>query len=346
VAFSLRAERFSKKSKRIMYELIYQYENLLDAYDKAKRQKRYRKEVLDFSYELLGSLIQIQNELIYKVYRVGEYRERIIYEPKKRRIVALPFRDRIVQHGLHTVIYPVFEKRMISDSYACRGNKGSHAAARRCSYFLGKPDNMYYIKADIKSYFASINHDILKMIIRRTIDDPDVIWLIDTIIDSFEVGSGLPIGNLTSQLFANIYLHELDHYLKNELGTKYYIRYMDDMIIMHSSKGFLKDLLEEIRCFLSNKLSLTLNPKTKIGTCADGIEFVGYRIWRGYKLIKKASLSRMKKKYRRWRHGKMSDQRFVASLGSWMGHAGDTSSHKAVERMMLNTIHELQRRGT
>jgi hypothetical protein len=154
--------------------------------------------------------IAIQEELRERTYRVGEYRPFIIMEPKRRQIVALPFKDRVVQHAVHNIIEPTLDKRMIYDSYACRNDKGTHAAAKRLSYFLGKPDNIYYLKIDIKSFFASINISILKTLIRRYIQDEGILWLLETVFDSSPF-SGLPIGNLLSQLFANLYLHELDH---------------------------------------------------------------------------------------------------------------------------------------
>jgi len=324
-----------------MYEAIYQFDNLYDAYLKARKQKRCRKEVLQFSYNLEAELIGLQNELIWKTYQVGEYRPFIIYEPKRRQIVALPFRDRIVQHALNNVIEPVFERRMIHDSYACRLHRGTQRAARRLSCFLGKPETHYYLKLDVKSYFASVNRVILMDIIqRRYIDDPDVLWLLHTIFESSPV-PGLPIGNLMSQLFANVYLHELDHFCKNGLGVPYYVRYMDDVIILDKSKENLRYVFMEIHDFLRDHLALSLNHKSHIGKTKDGIEFVGYRIWRGYKLIKKQSLVRMKKKLRAWRKGKMTDERYMASMGSWMGHSFDTASHKAVERIMLESMQYL-----
>jgi retron-type reverse transcriptase len=325
------------------YSEVYDFTNLYNAYLLARKQKRYRPEILPFSYNLEPRLIELQNELQTYTYCVGEYRPFIITDPKRRQIVALPFRDRIVQHALHNIVEPPLDRRMIYDSFACRKGKGTHAAAKRLSYFLGKPDNLYYLKMDIKSYFASVNIPILKRILCRYIQDEGITWLLEKILDSPAV-SGLPIGNLMSQLFANIYLHELDHHCKNVLSVSYYIRYMDDIIIMAHSKAYLKWLLADIELFLKQHLALTLNEKTSIGKCQDGITFVGYRIWRGYKLIKKHSLQRMKKKFRAWKHGKIDNDRFTASLSSWMGHTLDTASHKIVEQIMLDTIHVLTRR--
>lgn len=325
-----------------MFAQVYDYQNLYDAYLKARRQKRYRSEVLKFSYSLEENLIQIQNELIWKTYNVGPYRPFIVFEPKKRQIVALPFKDRVVQHALNNVIEPVFDRRMIYDSYACRRGKGTHKAAKRLGYFLGKPEINYYLKADIHSYFASINHTILKELIRRQIEDPDVLWLIDTIIDSS--GIGLPIGNLTSQLFANVYLHELDHFLKHELSIRFYLRYMDDFIVLHESKRYLRGLLDAIEEFLATKLALRLNPKTKIDSSKNGIDFVGYRVWHSNKLVRRQSIERMKKRVRAWKRGEMTNDRLIKSMSSWTGHCGDTASHRAVERIMLDCMNIMVKR--
>lgn len=176
-----------------MFEKIYDYQNLYIAYLNARKQKRYRYEVLKFSYELEENLIQIQNELIWKTYQPGPYRPFIVYEPKKRQIVALPFKDRVVQHALNNIIEPIFDRVMIYDSYACRKGKGTHKAAKRLAYFLGKPEMHYYLKGDVHSYFVSINHIVLKELIQKRIEDLDTLWLINTIIDHSH-NTGLPNG--------------------------------------------------------------------------------------------------------------------------------------------------------
>jgi len=326
------------------YSDIYDFNNLYSAYLKARKQKRYRAEVLEFSYNLEENLFRLQNELITKTYTVGKYTSRTIFERKKREIVSLRFYHRVAQHALNTIIEEAFDKKMIYDSYACRLNKGTRAAVNRLSYFMGKENVNYFLKMDIKAYFASIDRERLKEIISRTIKDEDILWLINTIIDSSPV-RGMPIGNLTSQLFANVYLHELDHYCKNVLSIKYYIRYMDDIIILSPNKAYLKAVLAEIEKFLNDSLALKLNDKTAIGRCRDGIEFVGYRVWRNYKMIKKQSINRMRRKLMAWKKGKIHNDRYMASLGSWMGHSVFTHSYKGVMRIALDSIHEMARRS-
>jgi len=327
----------------MQYSDIYDFTNLYNAYLKARRQKRYRREVMEFSYNLDAELITLQNELIRKTYKVGEYRQHTVVEKKKRRIVAAKFRDRVFQHALNAVIEQAFEHRMVYDSYACRVGKGTHEAVKRLSYFMGKADTAYYLKMDIKAYFASVNLGILKAIIKRYIADPDILWLIDVLLDSSPV-PGMPIGNLMSQLFANVYLHELDHHCKNVLGIKYYIRYMDDIIVLAGNKPYLKAVMADVESFIAANLALELNPKSGIGRCKDGIEFVGYRVWRSLRMIKKQSIFRMKKKVRAFKSGKISGDKFMASVGSWMGHSVNTASYRSVMRIALDGMHEMNRR--
>jgi len=323
-----------------MWQQVYDYTNLYQAYLRARKEKRYRNEVLRFSYNLEENLIELQNELMWKTYHPGEYRSFQVYEPKQRTIVAAPFRDRVVQHSLNAVMEPVFERSMIHDSYACRKGKGTHEAARRVAYMIGKPENHFYLKADIQGYFPSIAHDELREMFRRRIHDTDVLWLVDQFLGS-EPGSGavgIPIGNLLSQLSANVYLHELDHHIKNELGYRWYVRYMDDFMVFHYSKSELRWLSNYIAHWLKDNLCLSLNRKTRIDRVKNGVAFVGYRIWPGNKLLKKGSIQKMERKARAWRKGKIADDVFLASIGSWIGHARDTASHIAVERILLQAL--------
>lgn len=328
----------------MQYDDVCDFTNLCNAYLKARKQKKYRKEVLAFSYNLETNLIALQKKLKERTYRVGAYRPFIVEKPKRRQIFALPFVDRIVQLALYLVIEQMFDRRMIADSFACRVDKGSVKAAKRLSYFMGKPSNEHYLKLDVKSFFASIDRNILKSIVGRSIADEGILWLLNVVFDSSPV-SGMPIGNLMSQLFANVYLHELDHHCKNALGVKYYIRYMDDVIVLSHSKSYLKAALADIEDFLSSHLALTLNRKTCVGMCKDGIEFVGYRVWRNLRLIKKQSLARMKNKVKAWKNGKIENDAFTRSIGSWMGHSVDASSYRGVIRITMDAMREMNRRA-
>ena len=276
------------QSIKNIYEKIYDFENLHKAWEEARKGKRYRDDVLIFNRNYEEQLINIQNHLIYETYEVGKYHTFYVYEPKKRLIVSLPFKDRIVQWAIYRQLFPLYEKTFIFDSYACRKGKGTHKAADRLQYWLRqterKPERYYYLKMDISKYFYRVDHDILLKILARRIKDQRLLNLLEKIIncESMNFGlppgkepdevavsdrlsnKGMPIGNLTSQMFANIYLNEVDQYAKHELGLHYYIRYMDDIIILHHDKKYLAEVKELLRAFLSDELRLDLNNKTTI----------------------------------------------------------------------------------
>lgn len=314
-----------------LYRKIYDFANLENAYKKARKNKRYRNEVLKYTENLEENLITLQNNLIWKSYMQGEQRIFYVIEPKKRTISALPFRDRVAHHAINNVIEPIFDKRFYAHSYACRAGKGTHAASEtltkwiRNLYFEGKP--LYALKADIKSYFHSVDHERLKKLLRRVIKDADALWLLDLIVDSGgEGGRGIPVGNLTSQLFANIYLDTLDKYVKERLCVKWYLRYMDDFVILSHSKKELHALWVDIEGFLFTELGLLLNPKTTIINAKHNVDFCGYRHYRDHRKIRKRSVKSMRKKIKALYNGKMSKEAFGKSLQSWLGHIkhGDT----------------------
>lgn len=338
-----------------LYEQIYDYENLYLAYLEARKGKRYRQDVLEFSANLEENLIQIQNELIWKMYKVGRYREFYVYEPKKRLIMALPFKDRVVQWAVYRILNPLFDKTFIEHSYACRIGKGTHKAAHKLQYWLRqtdrKPEKYYYLKMDISKYFYRVDHSIALKILEKKIKDEDVLWLLKEIIENedkpfglplgMEPGDcpkdmrlydkGMPIGNLTSQLLANIYLNELDQFCKHRLRIKYYVRYMDDFIILHHDKKYLHRLKLEIESFLNNDLELHTNKKTCIRPTTVGIEFVGFRIWPTHMKLKKKTAIKMKRRLRylkkAYARGEVDLEDVNASIQSYLGILKHCDSH-------------------
>lgn len=267
------------KTAKKLYGQITSFGNLFLASRKARKGKRFKKSAALFEEQLENELLLLQKELIAKTYQPGNYKSFFIFEPKKRMISAAPYRDRVVHHALCNIIEPVFEKSFIFDSYANRKNKGTHRAILRYQHFARK--YKYVLKADIKKYFPSIDFEILKKVIRRKISCSDTLRLIDMIIDNsnsqepvFEVfpgddlftplerKKGIPIGNLTSQFFANIYLNPFDHYIKETLGCKAYIRYVDDFVIFGNDKNELWQVLGQCRTFLA-KFRLALHPKNR-----------------------------------------------------------------------------------
>jgi len=325
------------KTYKNLFQEICKFENLYNAYLKARRGKNNTAEVILFTYNLEDELLKLQYELKNHTYRTGKYRHFTIFEPKERRISALPFRDRIVHHAICNVIEPLLEKGFIYDSFACRKGKGTHAGADRIQEFIRKAKNCYALKCDISKYFPSVNHEILKQIIREKISDKELLQLLDEIVDSpdQEISDemqeaqnsehkGLPIGNLTSQLFANLYLNKLDKYVKYELKMKYYIRYMDDFIIIHESKIFLHEIKEKVVLFLIS-IRLTMHPKkANVSPVSLGIDFLGYRIFDNHRLVRKSTVKRFLKgvkiKLKDYDANVISFDKLLESFNSWVAY--------------------------
>ncbi len=323
------------KSFNNLYQKIYSFENLHLAYMKARKNKRYKNEVLQFGNNLEENLIILQNELIYETYRPSRYREFIIKEPKVRLILALPFKDRVIHQAIGNIIEPIFEPTLINDSYACRKGKGTLAGVKKMAYYLNKDttnsNNVFCLKMDVKKYFYSIDHAALKIFIRRKIRDKRTLKLLDIIIDSTD-NPGIPVGNLTSQLFANIYLNELDHYIKEVLRIKHYVRYMDDMIILSKEKSILWMWLGAIKNFLQDELKLALNNKTSVFNVKRGIDFLGFRQFANKRILRKRVMIKNYKKFKKFSNGYGYDK-ISKSLASLHGLCKHCNS-----RMVINNI--------
>jgi len=317
------------KTHKNLFQQVYSLENLYNSYLKAKKGKSNLTEVVKFDYNLEEELFNLQYELKSQTYKTGKYRHFIILEPKKRKISALPFRDRIVHHAVCSVINPIFEKKFIHDSYACRKQKGTHAGIVKIQSFIKKTDNNFYVlKCDVSKYFSSVDHKILKKLIREKIQDEKLLFLIDNIIDSSNekispnsFGKGIPIGNLTSQLFANIYLNKLDEHIKYELKIKYYIRYMDDFIIIHKSKKHLHHIKEQVKIFFT-RIKLNLHPKKRnIFPIYLGVDFLGYVIFKEYRRVRKSTVKRflikIKIKIKLYDTDYISYEKLMESFNSW-----------------------------
>jgi retron-type reverse transcriptase len=242
-------------------------ENLLATWEKFLRGKRRRKDVILFQAKLGDNLANLYRSLADNTYKHGPYLTFNISDPKPRKIHKATVRDRVVHHLLHKELYPYFEKRFIYDSYSCRKEKGVHRALNRFKFFAGQVSKnnsrtCYVLKCDIRKFFASVDHETLVKILKRHTEDQNIICLLDKIISSFYTtrpGVGLPLGNLTSQLLANVYMHEFDMFMKQGLRVKHYIRYTDDFIILSEDKKYLDELLPPIEEFLRTKLKLSLH---------------------------------------------------------------------------------------
>lgn len=319
-----------------MFEQIFSYEALLMAWKKTQRLKRYRQDVIMFRRSLDENLIIIQNELIWKTYKVSGYHNYIIYEPKKRLISSLPLRDRVVQHALVGVIEPIIDKYFIYDSHACRKGHGVKLAVDR--FIHNSKSSKYCLKCDISSYFFSINHDILMDLYRKKIFCKDTLWLIETVIRSVD-NPGLPIGNLLSQLSANLYLHELDRYLKHDLKIKKYIRYMDDFVVFGDDYNELNNIKTLIINFVRDNLALTLSDrKSKILETRKGVEFCGFRCYPTHCTVKKDTRLRNRKRLLQLseglKSGEVSPEEFINSISSILGHSMYSRNYSY--RKMLN----------
>lgn len=323
----------------------------MKAYHKARKCKRYRPDVLEFEANREDNLFRAIEVLKDGTYQPGEYRVFKVWEPKERIIMALPFFDRVIQHMIVNFIEPIFEKRFLFHSYACRKEKGVHEASKTLSKWLYELEvvqgkKIYAIKGDIHHYFQSVSHDILKAEIRRYISDKALLKILDRIIDHngiFPPGVGIPVGNLTSQLFANVYLNKLDQFVKHELKVKYYVRYMDDFIILSEDPAELRRLLAIIEEFLRRELRLELNPKTTILAAKNGINFVGYIHYKDHKKIRKDARRRLTKLLKAFETGEVELEYFDRSIESRFGHMEHADTYNYI-RETKEFVKELKER--
>ncbi|MCG3157874.1 MAG: hypothetical protein DKINENOH_04510 [bacterium] len=342
------------KTHTNLYGSICSFENLLAAARKAQKGKRFQQNVARFHANLEYELVKLRGELLEKIYQPGGYRESYIYEPKPRMISAAPYRDRVVHHALCNIITPLFERTFIYDSYANRVGKGTHAAILRYQEFCRK--NAFALKCDFRKYFPSIDHAILKTEVRRTIACPDTLWLIDRIIDgsndqepmlAYFAGDdlftplarrkGLPIGNLTSQFFANVYLNRFDHFMKETLCCKYYLRYVDDFVVLDDDKSRLWEIKAEITNY-AEKFRLSLHEhKCQIRRTEHGVTFLGFRVFPEFRLLRRENVMRAKRRLRKlqaeYARGESSWEEITRAVHGWLGHAGFGDTYRLRQRM-------------
>jgi retron-type reverse transcriptase len=270
------------------------------------RGKRKRKDVAEFQLKFMNNISLLHQELADKTYKHRSYQAFKINDPKPRDIHKASVRDRLVHHAIYRIIYPYFDRKFIFDSYSCRIGKGTHRAMNRFRDFGRKVSRnntrtAWVLKCDIRKFFANIDHKILLDILAKHISDRDVLWLLKQIIESFnskgEIGTGLPLGNLTSQLLINIYMNEFDHFVKRELKAKHYVRYADDFVILSECKSYLENLQPPIKRFLKNRLKLSLHPeKIFIKTLSSGIDFLGWVHFPDHRNLRKSTMRRMYRK--------------------------------------------------
>ena len=328
------------------FEKVYNFESLYRAYRKARRGKRWKEAAAKFEINLLEALHLLSAMIQSKTYKPSPYHTFKVYEPKERIVMTNSYKDKVVQHALcDEVLEPSIGKAFIYDNYASQTGKGTHFGLARMegfmrSYYRKHGAEGWILKGDIAKYFYSIRHDILKEQIRKYVHDPDVLWLVDMIVDSTE-GVGIPIGNQSSQLFALLYLSDLDHFIKERLQIKYYGRYMDDFYLIHPDREYLKYCLAQIAERV-DALGLRLNQKTQIMPLSQGIDFLGFHTYMlpTGKLIKKVrrrSKNNVRRKLKKMKPlveaGKIPPTAPAQSYQSWKGHAAKGNCYHLIRNM-------------
>ena len=346
------------KTYNDLYDDIISIPNLLVAFNEAKKGKKSKK-FRDFEKNLIQNLNKLHDELRQKTYKPSGYSVFYVQDYKRRKVLAPAFRDHVVHHAIFNYLEQIYDPTFIHTSCACRKGKGTHFGLRTLKSFVNKySENDYFIKCDVSKYFYSIDQYKLKEIIKRKIKDENVIWLLEQIIDSLTEEKisaqidnnsfiiqkkGIPIGNLLSQLFANIYLNELDYFIKHELKIKHYVRYVDDFVILHKSKTELKKISSEIKKFLREELFLKLEDrKIQMNKISFGIDFIGYVVFKKYVRVRTRN-------YRRFRE-KMAQKpkeiwKLFLSFRSYLAHLSHTNSEKIKKRIVAEFIKRAVQRG-
>ena len=314
------------KTHRYLWPRIVSFDNLLLAYRKAARDKRFREDVAHFSFSLESNLVRLRRELADGTYLPGEYRHFPVYDRKPRIISAAPFRDRVVHHALCNVLEPIFEPTFIHDSYASRKGKGIHGAADRFSQFARA--HAWVLRADIQQYFPSIDHAVLLSTIAKKIACPETLRLCRLIVECGTppgISRGLPIGNQTSQFFSNVYLNPLDHFVLEHVRPGGYIRYVDDFVLFAHSKHELWAAFSAIAEFLGGIGLCVPDHKRLVQPVAEGTTFLGYRIWPHRRRLVRSGVIRFQRRYRRLvrglQGGTVQIEELRAVVAGWLGHA-------------------------
>jgi RNA-directed DNA polymerase len=326
------------------FNQITEYVNLEKSFFQAiNKNYRYKRKALEFGADLTYNINNLREELINGTYQFGKYSSFYIYEPKKRFIQCPDFRDKIIQCAICKVLSPFYEKSFITDTYACINNRGTHRASDKMQLFLKQAHTEYgqsaqIIKFDISEFFFSIDREILKNILAKKIKCHKTLALIHKIIDSSPGEKGLPLGNMTSQLFANIYLNELDQYCKRNLSIKYYVRYMDDCVIICKDKKTAREILEKMKFYAKKHLNLQENDKkTKIFPIKQGVNSIGYKTYITHKLLRNSCKKKIKRKISKIpkliKENKLSVERAELMLNSWRGHAIRANSYNFIQSL-------------
>ncbi len=318
---------------------------LIEAHQRASKSKRNHSDVIKFEMDLESNIANLLHKIKHGTYRIGKYHEFYVYEPKQRLIKSLPYIDRVVhQWYVEEFIKPYMMPRFISKSFACIEERGAHKAVdylQKYMRIMKRNHGSYFIlKCDISKYFYSIDRNILFSILSRYIRDQKLLEFTKLLLFDGDELIGIPIGNYTSQYFANIYLNELDHFVKETLRVKYYLRYMDDFILLCKTKEEAKELKDTMEKFINERLHLQFNKKTRYYPNSMGVDFCGYKVFETHRLIRKRSKDKMRRKIRKWnkdyRAGCLNLKDVEESWNAWLGHIKHTNCYT-----LQNRYHDL-----
>jgi RNA-directed DNA polymerase len=349
------------KTYKNLYPDISSFENIYVAWRKARRGKRYHPSVVAFEIQFDEELLRLRDELTQETWQSGGYRSFTVHEPKRRKISAAPFRDRVAHHALCNVIESIYERKFIFDSYANRKGKGTHKALDRCTHFMHR--YKYVLQCDIQQFFPAIDHDILKSILAKTIACQPTLDLCGKIIDSgigvlneqytmryfpgddlfsLELPRGLPIGNLTSQFWANVYLNELDQFVKHQLRCKGYLRYVDDFLLFADDKATLHQWREQIIAFLQT-LRLTMHEeRAQPKPVTQGIPFLGFTVYPDHRRLKRSKgivyRRRLKHLYQQYQQGMITREQGRSSVMAWMGHVSHGDTYRLQRKLFREIV--------
>ncbi|MCK9328022.1 MAG: reverse transcriptase/maturase family protein [Bacteroidales bacterium] len=322
-----------------LFGKIIDIDNLCLAHQHARRGKSYYTDVRMVDSDPERYLWQLHDALRDHTFTTSQYTTKQIYEPKQRTIYKLPyFPDRIIHHAVMQVIQPIWDRTFIFDLYSAIPGKGLHAGSYRLRQFLrDRKNTKCCLKFDVSKFYPSIDHDILIEKVRKKIKCPDTLWLLEDIIRSPGGNKNVPIGNYLSQYLSNLYLNDFDHWIKETIGMKYYIRYCDDGVIFHQDKTVLRTLMEDVREYMQEELALSLNPKTTVlDVDRQGVDFLGYKCFRDYTLLRKSSARNFKKKIAQIEAGNLDPQNVISSTMSYLGWLKHCDAHHLSTRYIYN----------
>jgi len=331
----------------ISYEEIVSVENLLGAWDDFVRGKRKKRDVQEFGFRLMDNIFELHSELVSFRYKHSEYWAFKINDPKPRDIHKASVRDILLHHAIYRKLYPFFDRTFVDASYSCRKRKGTHKACDRFAAMLrsvggNNTCTVWVLQCDVRKFFASIDHQILFSVLRTRISDKKILWLLYQVVGSFSSGignTGLPLGNLTSQLLVNIYMNEFDQFVKHTLRARYYIRYADDFAIVSTDRIELVEILDRSRCFLLEKLKLELHPsKVSLKTFVSGVDFLGWVHFPHHRILRAST--------KKWVFRRLRENPSRETVDSYRGMLSHGNAHKLEVKVVASVISQSVCRDT